>query len=906
MEALLRFAPRTFKERHAVEFLTVHTERSARVQGVTGRIMFALRELIGTTALVVRLHMGARFDRNSGMERGGGTGMGSWMKDLRMAGRNLVRRPGFTLGVALTLGLGIGATTTIYSVVDGVMLRPLSYDDPSALVALGAILPTADPVDTETGLYNLAPMSVQNYRNFRERTRSFENMAAFEPARFLVGELGSEEYVDAARVPHELFEILGASLALGRMLGGDDYRLGDDGVALITYGYWQRRYGGDPSVLGQPLEPAGSGARSTIVGILSRDFRPPEAFFPGDEVPEIYAPMPESEAGIKSIRRWSLGTLHVLGRLHRGTSVEQARVEADNIAADLAAEFPNQNITPDGHQLGIGLNDLHAQTVGATGRTLWIFLGAAGLLLLLTAMNAATLLLSRALDRRQELGVRMALGASRSRLVRLFMVEAGLLSMLGGALGVLLAYGGAGAFLRYAPSSIPRLSTVAVDGRVLAVAAAVSLGTGMMAGLLPALRLTRRAPWERLRSGGHSVAESASGLRTALIGGQLGLAVILLSGAGLLFGSFMRIRAADPGFEPEGLITMTTASMGGARRMRIGEAWRLWDPVLVNLGAAPGVTSVAGASDFPFQSPTWAPRLLLRDDGPETVREGIAGYAVTPGYLETMGITLLQGRGIERLDGPDAEHVALVNRSFVRTQLEGRDPMNMVVQRVTEVLGGADQIIPMRVVGVVADVVQARAEEGPRPAIYIPYTQADLAQILSWGPVVRTEQPMDVIVPELRRALAEDNLLPQDLITMPDRMAATHTTTGFQTMLIGAFALVAMLLAAAGLYGSLAHTVRRRQRELGIRMALGADRAAVLRMVLTQGMRVSMTGLAFGMIATLGLSRVLSGFLYDMEPYDPATLLMVGAVLALVSAVACLAPARRATAVDPVAVLKAE
>ncbi len=279
---------------------------------------------------------------------------------------------------------------------------------------------------------------------------------------------------------------------------------------------------------------------------------------------------------------------------------------------------------------------------------------------------------------------------------------------------------------------------------------------------------------------------------------------------------------------------------------------------------------------------------------------------VTPEYLETLGIEVLQGRGIERQDGPDAEYVVLVNESFVRTQLEGGDPINMLVRRATEGPGAGDDLLPMRIVGVVEDVVQGRAEEGSRPAIYIPYTQADLTQLVTRWSVVRTELPTDVIVPELRRALGEIDLLPQNLSTMRDRMSATRTTPLFQAMLIGAFAFVAMLLAAAGLYGSLAHTVRRRQRELGIRMALGADRTTVLRMVLSQGMRVSITGLAVGMMGTLALARVLSGFLYDMEPYDPVTLLGVGAVLVLVSAAACLAPARRATAVDPVTVLKAE
>ncbi len=332
----------------------------------------------------------------------------------------------------------------------------------------------------------------------------------------------------------------------------------------------------------------------------------------------------------------------------------------------------------------------------------------------------------------------------------------------------------------------------------------------------------------------------------------------------------------------------------------------MWDPALAKLGAVPGVESVAAASDLPFQAPSWAPRLLLPDDASEAVRDGIAGYVVTPGYLETLGIELLQGRGIERQDGRDAEYVVLVNESFVRTQLEGGDPIDMLVRRATEGPGAGDDLLPMRIVGVVEDVVQGRAEEGSRPAIYIPYTQADVTQLLSRWSVVRTELPTDVIVPELRRALAETDLLPQNLNTMRDRVSATRTTPRFQAMLVGAFAIVAMLLAAAGLYGSLSHSVRRRQRELGVRMALGADRAAVLRMVLSQGMRVAMAGVALGMIATLGLSRVLGGFLYDMEPNDPATLLIVGAVLVLVSAAACLAPARSATAVDLVMVLKAE
>ena len=834
--------------------------------------------------------------------------MGSWMQELRIAARSLARRPGFSLGVALTLGLGIGATTTIFSVVDGVMLRPLPYEEPSTLVAIGALLPTAEWRDREANLQDLALISTPNYEDFRERTRSFEKMAAIEKIDIYLADVGDgPDKLAGARISPELFEILGVSPALGRTFFPEEYSVASENVAMLTYGTWQRHYGGDPGVLGRPAE------RHTpsmiIVGILPRDFRPPEALFPSDEAPEFYRPLQSDD---RRYTRRGTRRLLVLGRLDRRTSVEQARAEAVRIAADLTVEFPGDNVRADGSRLGIGLNDLHAQTVGTTGKALGIFLGAAGLLLLLAAMNAATLLLSRSLDRTRELGVRLALGAGRGRVVRLLVSEAGFLSLVGGTFGVLLAYGGIGVFLRYAPSSIPRLNTVAVDARVLVVAAVVSLGTGIAAGLLPALRLTRSGAWERLQGAGSTFAEPTSGLRATLVGGQMAVAVVLLSGAGLLFGSFVRIRAVDPGFEPDGLIAMTenidllarvrevTAPEGGPRPSPITGTWQGWDIVLAELATVPSVDAVAGTTNLPFQSPSWAPRLLLPGDAPETWREGIAGYAITPGYLETMGTRLLQGRDFERLDGPDAERVALVNQSFIRTQLRGGDPIDMVVRRSV-----GDEEIPIRIVGVVEDVVQARAEEGPRAAFYVPYTQYRGAIVQA---VVRTTLPTDVIIPELRRAAGRFNPMvpPQNLLPLGDRMAATRTSPRFQAMLIGAFAIVAMLLAAAGLYGSLAHAVARRKREFGVRMALGADRAGVLRLVLTQGMRLAMTGLGLGMIATLFFTRTLAGFLYGVEPNDPATLLMVGAVLVVVSTAACLAPARRATAVDPVSVLKAE
>ena len=821
-----------------------------------------------------------------GTRRGGAMAIGAWMNDLRIAARGLARRPGFALGVAITLGLGIGATTTVYSVVDGVMIRPLSYDEPSALVTVGNVLPETAWLDEEAGLQDIGMMSTQTYLQFRERTRSFARLAAIEPAFALLSDAGDgREIARRVRVSSELFEILGVSPALGRTFLPEEYSVRPGTALMLTYGAWQRRFGGDPDVVGQPMERYPQSP--TIVGVLPRDFRPPEAFFPNDDVADFWQPQRVGQA-----------SGFVLGRLRPNTSVEEARAEAGRIAEELAADDPERAL-PNGSHVGIGVNGLHAQTVGTTGKALGLFLGAAGMLLLLAAMNAATLLVVRSLDRTREFGVRMALGAGRARVVRLLAAEAGILSIVGGALGVVLAYGGVGAFLRYAPSSIPRSSEVGVDARVLALAAAVSLGTGVIVGLLPALRLSRRGSWERLQWAGPSASEPASRLRAVLVGGQTTVAVVLVSGAALLFNSFVRMRTVDLGFEADGLITMLVAVPGtGGVGMRV-PPWEGWDIALAAVGSVPGVQAAAGTNTLPLRATDEA-ELVLAGDTPGAVRGGIAEYVITPGYLETMGTEVLQGRDFERQDGPDAERVVIVNESFVGTLPQGEDPIDLVIR-----MRRGEQVSTMRIVGVVEDVVRTRVQDGSGPVYYVPYTQQPIGGALVV--VVKTTLPTNVIVPELQRAVAR--VAPArsaEVVTMEDLRAATLTTPLFQTILIGAFALVAMLLAAAGLYGSLAHSVGRRQREIGVRMALGADHAGVLRMVLSQGMRLSMAGLALGMTASLFLTRVLTGFLYGVEPNDPTTLLMVGAVMALVSAAACLMPARRATAVDPVRVLKAE
>jgi predicted permease len=806
-------------------------------------------------------------------------------RDLRLAARSLSRKPAFSLGAIITMALGIGAATTVYAVVDGVMLRPLPYKAPSALVTVGAV--TGSGVLLAPDVQDLRPISLLHYRYLRERARSFETLAAVSTQRLmpLSTRDGGEEEVPAGEISPEVLDMLDAKTpALGRAFLPDEYGAGEEGAVMLTYGEWQSRYGADPGIIGRTIGRIRGGRfPAVVVGVLPPDFRPLEAFLAlGERIGYYFPEAPERRPGDRGWEEW-----YVLGRLKPGVSIERARAEVAQIANDVTREFPDAvgSRLRNGSRYRLGLNGLHAQTVGASGQVLVLFLTAAGLLLLLAAMNAATLLFARSLERTKEFGVRMALGASRTAVVRLIVSEAGILAIAAGALGVLLAYAGVAAFLRYAPPSMPRLNAVALDQRALAIAAAVSLGTGIAAGLLPALRVTRRGSWGR------------SHLRGWLVAGQMSLAIVLLAGAGLLFNSFVRIQAVDPGFDGDGLVTVMVPYKDAASVSGLPH-WQKWERVLEELRKVPGVQSVAGTTAVPFQAPAATVRVQLQNDASGTWRDGVAIHAITTGYLQTAGTRLLAGRGFERLDAPGSERVALVNESFVRTHLAGVDPIDTVLRL-------SDKDDRVRIVGVVEDVVQRRVEDGFRPALYVPHSQYGLVAFVV--AVVRTTVPPSNVIADLRAAVTR--LVPTrqpEVRLMQDVAASTRTSAWFQTILIGSFALVATSLAAVGLYGTMAHFVERRRRELSIRIALGADRTGVMRMVFGRGMRLTMAGVSIGMVGTFFFTRALTGLLYGVEPNDPATLLVIGVTLVVVSAAACLAPAARAISLDPVTVLKAE
>ncbi len=820
--------------------------------------------------------------------------MERWIWDLRVAMRGLRRRPGFATVVLLTLGLGIGATTTIFSVVDTVLLRPLPYDDAARLVAVGNTFPGREWSEQAPELQHLAGVSWANFAEVRDRVRSFQGLAAGEWGSVLLPDDGSgPQVVSQLRVTEGFFDLLGAAPILGRTFLTDDFGPAGSSLVVLSHYAWRTRFGADPGIVGRTI-PTAFGSL-TVIGVLEEGFRPPEALFPAST--EFYAPVDGTHERYAARGRRSLAAV---GRLADGATLEQLRSELTTVAASLAEAYPEGNVYPDGDHLGWGANILQDDTVGGTRRTLLIFLAASALILLVAVLNAAHLLLVRGMDRAAEISLQRAVGAGRWAITRHLLAESVLLALGGGALGALLATGGVAAFVRFVPGSMPRLAEVTVDVRVLAACALASLVVGVVTGLVPALRFGARDVSEALKLGaGRTVASGGGRSRLVLVSGQLALALILAVGATLLFESFLRVRSVDAGFDPSELVTFSmplkTPTSGD------GPAWVAWDDLLREVRAVPGIQATAG-SNLPFQSPNWAPSILLPGEPLETRRSGIAGYVVTPGYRDVLGIPLLEGRDLAAADGADAEPVALVNAAFAREVLDGAP----AVGRTIRFRGDDGEPEDVRVVGVVGDVVQTRAEEPKGPAVYVPYTQTEWSY--SAHVAVRTDRSLASLSPELRQAVAR--FFPaypiRDLNTMRARIGSTRTEPRFQALLLISFAAVALLLAAVGLYGSLAHMVGRRTREMGIRMVLGADPGDIVGLVLRHGGIAVGIGLAAGLAGALAVTRFLRGFLFEIGAFHVPAFLWAGLLLGGLAALAVVGPARRALRVDLVESLRSD
>jgi putative ABC transport system permease protein len=826
--------------------------------------------------------------------RGGGH-MGDWVTELRQGARGLVRRPGFTLLAVLTLALGIGATTTIISVVDSVVLRPLPYENPDELMSVGLTFPDREWNPDVGGLQNLEAVSYLNFLELKDRTRAFAQLGGMQRLTGLLPDAGlGPEIVGMGAVTEGFLEMVGAPLVLGRTFSPDEYD-GSASVVLLSQQAWITRYGSDPNVIGLDIA-QNSVVSNTVVGVLAKDFTPPEALMGGglggDGI-EFWIPLNVDHGRYRARQQ---GHLNVIGRLAPGSTIESARAELQRFGSEIAREFPAASVLADGTHRGYGTNTLLAETVGTSGRALIMFLGAAALLLAIAALNAANLLLVRGLDRSSEMSIRLALGAGRGSLVRGVLTESLLISALGGVLGVALSYLGVELFLKLSPD-LPRLAEVGVDGRILAITAAVSIGAGLLTGLAPIAGLGRIDPAHGMKEDAGRGTYTGGRLRSALVTFQLGLALVLAVGASLLLHSFVRLRTVDPGFEPEGLtaFTMPVKRPGGP-----DQVWQSWDELLAAVRQTPGLIDVGATSNLPFEASSWAPAVLLPDDPEEDQRTGISGYVISRNYLRTAGIDIVQGRPFESTDGPDGQRVALVNEAFLRAHFPVGDPIGMEIRLPEETEAG-----PRRVVGVVEDVVQVRPEDGWRPAIYVPYTQAQSSIVKV---AVRSSTETETPFAQLREAGARfTTAIPiLDMARLPSRIRAVRTGPRFQVALLTAFAAVALLLAAIGLYGSLAHSVGRRTRELGVRVALGAGPGTIYALVLRNGMAIAATGLGIGLVGSVALSRLIERYLFEVAPLDPTAFLVASVGLVVATLLAVLRPAHRAARVNVVDCLKAE
>jgi putative ABC transport system permease protein len=793
--------------------------------------------------------------------------------DLRYAVRQLVRSPGFTAVAVLTLGLGIGANTAIFSAVDGVLLRPLPYPDPDRILTIWGHHVS---IGRETA-------SLPDFLDWRQ-ARSFSGMAAWASTAFTVTGTGEPKVVSGAVVTPNYFRVLGVPIPMGRDFRDEEAR-GAARVVLLSQGYWQRAYGARRDVVGRQITLGG--VPYTIVGVGAHGLALPTQV-------DIWAPLrTDTTLGRRS------DFLQVIGRLAPGATPETARAELTTIARRLEAEYPATNAG-----WGVELIGLQERIAGEIRPALLVFLGAVALVLLIACANVANLMLVRVAARERELTIRTALGASRRRLVRQLLTESALLALAGGVVGLGLAAWGVDALRAVEPGTLPRMQEVGLDARALAFALALSVVTGLIFGTVPAVRALGVDLHGRLAEGGRALsgARSAARTRTALVLAEVALASVLLVGAALLLRSFVGLQQVDPGVAVEGILTarVTLPRSGydaSARQVAFADA------LLDRARALPGVNSAALGTGAPVDDglPYWAFAVDGVDQpAPEVVQDAVV-YQTTPEYFHTFGMPLIRGRLFEEADRADRTPVAVVSEGLAQRYWPGRDPVG---SRIT-FDDPSDSAAWMSIVGVVGDVRQGGAVSPAYPQIYVPFAQLPdrsiVVSLRSGG------NPLALVAP-LKRALAgvDPTLALSQVVTMEQRVASALARPRINALLLAAFAATALVLAALGIYGVIAYTVVQRTRELGIRVALGASAEAVLGMVMRQGMRPVLIGLALGLAAAAIGSRVLRSLLYGVSETDLATYAGVAVFLALVAVAASYLPARRAARSDPVQALRSE
>jgi putative ABC transport system permease protein len=812
-------------------------------------------------------------------------------QDLRYVLRSLRKSPGFTTVAILALALGIGANTAVFTVVNAVLLRPLPFPQPGRLFLI-SYQPQRGP-----GTFDSPGLWDQHYLAFLRQNRAFERVATFGQDSVALTGAGSAVRVPAAMVTSSFFPVIQVNPAIGRAFSPEEERQGGSGVTLIGDRLWRSRFGADPNILGRTIVLDGIG--HTVIGVMPRGFA-----FPYDA--ELWLPLElrdETAVCVSSHGRpepCNSFFRPAVGRLRPSVSRQQAQAELEAFAQHLpGASGENKS------EMSAEVLPFKDLLVGKIRKSLLVFMGAVVFVLLIACANVANLLLMRAASRRQEIAVRTALGARRSRLVRQLLTESTLVSLGGAAAGLVLAILGVPALLALAPAGrVPRMEEIHINGWVLAFALGLGTFTGILFGLVLAFQATGRELRDYLSQSGRTVTSGREWLRSALVVAEIALALVLLTGAGLMLKSFLRMRAVNPGFRPENILTMTV-DLPDSTYPNTTAIQAFHTRTLAKLSNLPGVLAAGAVNWLPLGD-----ALILGDFHLEGGRPLPRGYAVdkpavSPDYFHVMGIRLLSGRGFSERDNSDAPSVALISEFVARTLWPQENPLG---KRITLEEDPKPQDW-LTVVGVVDDVRQTSLTEKPHPAIYQPIEQVRRPSFLSHMTfAVRTAAHMQGVAAAMRSVLqdVDKNQPVQSIAAMTDLLDATTAEPWFQARLISVFSILALLLSAIGIYGVLAYAVTERTREIGIRMALGAEKSDITRMVLQRSLLLAAAGVALGVAGALAVTRVLTRFLFDVKPTDPATFAMVAAVLVAVALFAGLLPARRATRVDPLVALRWE
>lgn len=832
-----------------------------------------LRELLGAAALRVSW---SRTPRNQA-PRGGGGMLRQILLDLRFGFRMMLRNPGYTSVALVTMALGVGANTAMFSIVHGVLLKPLPYPEPDRIVLL-----QESNLSRGWASFTIAP---PNFWDWQQRNRSLEVSAVFQPASAIYTGGDRPETVPVFRASDGFLEILGGEPTLGRAIAHGDLDPTAPPVVILSHGFWQRTFGGDPAILGRTMTL--DGMTYTVVGVLPRGWRaisrrPVDLIVPLRPEPSWYT-------------NRNSHFLYGLARLRPGVSVDQARSDLGSIAAALSQEYRDSN-----EGWGVTVTPLKEVILGPTGSQLVILMAAVGLVLLIACVNLANMALARATVRTRELAIRTAVGAGRGRVVRQLLVESVLLAAVGGAIGVILANVALGAFVTGWPALLPRMREISIDRTVLLFSLGLSVAAGVAFGLAPALSVTGTSLNEALRQGSHGIAgdRSRRWMRATLVAAEVGVAVVLLVGCGLLVRSFAALQAEDPGFQAENRLVLSTP-LPRAKYASPDAQRRFGGAALARLRALPGVEAAALTSLIPLEGSDniWS-YWVYGSAAPADHGDGAAlVYRVSGEYIQAMGLRLLAGRGIgpeDRVDGPP---VVVISESLARRHFAGENPVGRRIR-----WGRSAEDPGVEIVGVVGDVQHYVLGRTSIPQVYLPFSQRPSGNV---NFVIKASVPPSSLMHGVRAAVrAVDPDEPVAGMQNYDALVSgSISLPRFRTLIMSAFGLSALLLAVVGLYGVLAYSVSRRTQEIGVRMALGATRGSVAGLVVREGLPLVGIGLIAGMAGAFALSRILESMLFGVGARDPLVFAAVPFLLTAVALAAMLVPARRAARVDPMRTL---